>query len=82
MVHLISEHPFRAGFLLGTREITRLDITMQPLILDIFSQIIDSSPYFPERFRDFFCMRFPFKTKQKLFMLSHVNSFWSEIYEK
>ena len=26
------------------------------------------------------CMRFPFKTKQKV--LSHVNSFWSEIYKK
>ena len=47
----------------GTREVTRLDITMQPLIQDIFSQIIDSSHYFPERFCDFSCMRFPFKTK-------------------
>ena len=42
---------------------------MQPLIQDIFPQIIDSSPYFPERFCDFSCMRFPFKTK------SHINSF-------
>ena len=62
------------------REITGLDITMQPLIQDIFSQIIDSSPYFPERLCDFSCMRFPFKTKQKV--LSHVNSFCSEIYKK
>ena len=64
----------------GTREITRLDLTMQPLIQDILSQIIDSSPCCPERFRDFSCMRFPFKTKQKV--LSHVNSFWSDIYKK
>ena len=61
-------------------EITRLDITMQPLLQDIFSQLIASSPYFPERFCDFSCIRFPFKTKQKV--LSHVNSFWSEIYKK
>ena len=52
---------------------------MQPLIQDIFSHIIGSSPYFPERFCDFSCMRFLFKTKQK--MLSRVNSFWSEIYK-
>ena len=64
----------------GTREISRLDLTMQSLIQDILSQIIDSSPCCPERFRDFSCMRFPFKTKQKV--LSHVNSFWSEIYKK
>ena len=33
------------------------------------------------RFWNFSCMRFPFKkTKQKV--LSHVNSFWSEIYKK
>jgi hypothetical protein len=57
-----------------------LDLTMQPLIQDILSQIIDSSPCCPERFRDFSCMRFPFKTKQKV--LSHVNSFWSYIYKK
>ena len=37
---------------------------------DIFSQIIDSSPYFPERFCDFSCKKFPFKTKQKV--LSYV----------
>ena len=37
----------------GTREITRLDITMQLLIQDIFSQIIYSYPYFPERICDF-----------------------------
>ena len=42
---------------------------MQPLIQDILSQIIDSSPCCPERFCDFSCMRFPFKTKQKV--LSH-----------
>ena len=30
----------------GTREINRLDITMQPLIQNILSQIFDSSPYF------------------------------------
>ena len=53
---------------------------MQPLIQDIFYQIIDSSPYLPERFCDFSCMRFPFKKNQKV--LSHVNSFWSEIYKK
>ena len=53
---------------------------MQPLIQDIFSQIIDSSYYFPTRFCDFSCMKFPFKTKQKV--LSYVNSFWSEIYKK
>ena len=53
---------------------------MQSLIQDIFSQIIDSSAYFPEKFCDLSCMRFPFKTKQK--MLYHVNSFWSEIYKK
>ena len=47
--------------------------------LDILSQIIDSSPCFPERFGDFSCMKFPFKTKQKV--LSHV-SFWSDIYKK
>ena len=52
-----------SSFFKGAREITRLDITMQPLIQDIFSQIIDSFPYFPERFCDFSCMRFPFKTK-------------------
>ena len=46
---------------------------MQPLVQDIFSQIIDSTPCFPERFCDFSCMRFPFKTKQKV--LSHVISF-------
>ena len=34
-------------------EITRLDLTMQPLIQPILPQIIDSSFYFPERFRDF-----------------------------
>ena len=62
------------------REITRLDITMQPLIQDIFSQIIDSSPYFPKRFCDFSCMRFPFKTKQNV--LSHANIFRSEIDKK
>ena len=61
-------------------EITRLDLTMQPLIHPILSQIIDSSPCCPERFRDFSCMRFPFRTKQKV--LSHVNSFWSDIYKK
>ena len=59
---------------------TRLDLTIQPLIQDISSQIIDSSPCFSERFRDFSCMKFPFKTKQKV--LSHVNSFWSDIYKK
>ena len=64
----------------GTRVITRLDITMQLLIQDIFSQIIDSSPQLPERLRDFSCRKFPFKTKLKV--LSHVNSFWSEIYKK
>jgi hypothetical protein len=53
---------------------------MQPLIQDILSQIIDSSPCCPERFRDFSCMRFPFKTKQKV--LSHLNSFGSDIYKK
>ena len=69
-----------ALLIIKAREITRLDLTMQPLIQDILSQIIDSSPCCPERFRDFSCMRFPFKTKQKV--LSHVNSFWSEIYKK
>ena len=64
----------------GTREITRLDITMKPLMQDIISQIIDSSSNFPESFCDLSCMRFPFKTKQKV--SSHVNSFWSEIYKK
>ena len=33
---------------------------MQPLMQDIFSQIIDSSPYFPERLCDFSSVRFPF----------------------
>ena len=33
----------------GTREVTRLDITMHLLILDIFSQIIDVFPFFPEK---------------------------------
>ena len=46
---------------------------MQPLIQDILSQIIDSSPGCPERFHDFSCIKFPFKTKQEV--LSHVNSF-------
>ena len=46
---------------------------MQPLIQDISSEIIDSSPCCPERFHDFSGMKFPFKTKQKV--LSHVNSF-------
>ena len=62
------------------RLLLRLDITMQPLIQDIFSQVIDSSPFFPVRFCDFSCMRLPFKTKQKV--LSLVNSFWPEIYKK
>jgi hypothetical protein len=43
-------------------EIIRLNITMQPLIQGIFSQI-DSSPYFPESFCDISCMRFFYKTK-------------------
>ena len=47
---------------------------MHPLIQDIFSQIIDSSPSFPKRFCDFSCMRLPFKSK----MLSYVYSFGSE----
>ena len=47
----------------GTREITRLDTTMQLLIQDILSKIIDSSLYFPDRFCDFSCMRIPFKIK-------------------
>ena len=64
----------------GTREITRLDITMQKLIQDIFSQIIDSCCYFPERFCDFSCNKLLFKTKYKV--LSHVNRFWSEVYKK
>ena len=51
---------------------------MQSLIQDIFSQIIDSSPYFPERLYDFSCMRSPSKQN----VLSHVNSFWSENYTK
>ena len=46
---------------------------MQPLIQDIFSQIIDSSAYLPERLYDFSCMKIPFKTKQKV--LFHVNNF-------
>ena len=45
-----------------------------------FISIIDSSSGCPERFRDFSCIKFPFKTKQKV--LSHVNSFWSDIYKK
>ena len=43
---------------------------------DIFSQIIDYSPYFPERFCDFFCMRFPFKRKQNSFWYKFLNV-WS-----
>ena len=37
----------------GTKEITRLDINMQQLIRYIFSLIIDSYFYFPQRFSDF-----------------------------
>ena len=48
---------------------------MQPLIEDIFSQIIDTSSYFPEKFYDFSCMRFLFKTKK---VFSHVDSFCQE----
>ena len=62
-----------ALLLVKVLEINRLDITMQPLLQDIFSQFIASSPYFPKRFCDFSCMRFSFKTKQKV--LSDVNSF-------
>ena len=51
-------------------------VTMQPLIQAIFSQIIDSSSYFPARFCDFSWMSFPFKKKKIL-----LNSFWSEIYK-
>jgi hypothetical protein len=36
-----------------------LDITMQPLIQPISSQIIDSCFHFPERFCDFSCWRYP-----------------------
>ena len=67
----------------GTKVLERslgLDITIQLLIHKIFSQIIDSGLHFPERFFDFSCKKFLFKTKQKL--LSHVNSFWSEVYKK
>ena len=53
----------------GTREITRLDLTIQPLIHDIFSQIIDSSPCFPERFRDLSCMNSPSKQNQKCYVM-------------
>ena len=46
--------------------ITMLDIAMQPFIQEISSQIIDSSPYFPERFCDFSCMRIPDETKSAI----------------
>ena len=39
--------------------ITGLDITMQPLIQPFLSQIIDSCFYFPERFSDFSCWKYP-----------------------
>ena len=55
---------------------------MQPLIQDIFSQIIDSSPYFPEGFDLISLARDSPSNKQKQNVLSRVNSFWSEIYEK
>ena len=34
-----------------------------------FAQIIDSSPYFPERFGDFSCLRFPFKENKKCYLM-------------
>ena len=37
------------------RLLNRLDITMQPLIQHISSQIIDSYLHFPQRFSDFSC---------------------------
>ena len=45
------------------REITRLDVTMQPLIQDILSEIIDSSPCFPERW--FLLHEIPIQNKTK-----------------
>ena len=60
---------YNVGCIQGTREITRLDLTIQPLIQDILSQIIDSSPGFPERFRDSSCMKFPFKQNKKCYLM-------------
>ena len=48
---------------------------MQPLIQEIFSQIIDSSPYLPERFCDISCRKFPFKKKSYLMELVFVQKF-------
>ena len=62
---------------LGNREIIRLDITMQSLIQDIFSQIIDCCLHFPEKFCDFSCNELNFKK-----VIAHVNSFWSDVYKK
>ena len=63
----------------GTREITRLDITMQSLIQHISAQIIDFHIFLPKRFSDFSlsnCSR-----NQNIFFLCEF-SFWSELYNK
>jgi len=52
---------------------------MQPLIQPILSQIIDSCFYFPERFSDFSCRKYP----QELELLHlktsyHLNRFFGQ----
>ena len=60
-----------------------MDITMQPLIQPILSQIIDSCFYYPERFSGFSCWKFP----QELQLLhlktsSHLNRVFCQIFTR
>ena len=56
----------------GTREITRLDLTMQPLIQHIFSQIIVFCLYFPQRFSDSSCNNCTWKQNKNVFTCFQV----------
>ena len=68
---------------LGTREITRLDITMQPLIQPILCQIIDTCFYFPEKFSDFSCWKYP-QELQLLHMKTsyHLNKVFGQTFTR
>ena len=63
------------------RLLNRLAITMQPLIQDIFSHIIDSLFFI---FLKGFVISIVRNCRSKQFQkgVSHVNSFWSEVYKK
>ena len=64
----------------GCREITRLDVTMQPLIKHTSSQIIDFYLYFPQRFRDLSWKSCTWNQNENY--VTWIKDFWSKVYKK